>query len=161
MNKDERNSEGLLTHIWGPSFWHVLHSITFNYPTNPKDEEKEQYKIFFKSLCFVIPCCECRGHFTKHIGEGETMFTDEVLENRESLSKWLYNFHNVVNKRLGVLYNLSYDEIHDRYNSYIANCELTDEQRQNAFKNYYNKEAPRISNEYAECFINYAKKKGI
>ena len=35
--------------IWGPPGWLFLHTITFNYPTNPTEEDKKYYKNFFYS----------------------------------------------------------------------------------------------------------------
>ena len=35
---------------WGPGGWEFLHSITFNYPLDPIDTDKENYRIFFNQL---------------------------------------------------------------------------------------------------------------
>ena len=36
FSHDEFNSpDGMLTSVWGPSLWHSLHTISFNYPNNP------------------------------------------------------------------------------------------------------------------------------
>ena len=36
FNKDDYNSsDGMLTYVWGPSMWHTLHTISFNYPVKP------------------------------------------------------------------------------------------------------------------------------
>jgi hypothetical protein len=158
---NERDNEGLLTQIWGPSFWHILHCISFNYPKNPTHDDISHYKNFFKSLCFVLPCCDCRSHFTEHIKEGETKLTDDIFKNRDTLTKWLYNFHICVNKRLGVYYDISYETLCKKYNSYIASCELTSEEKSIAFKNYYNIEAPILKYDLLKYFDNYAKKRGI
>lgn len=158
---DNKSNEGLLTQIWGPEFWHSLHCISFNYPHVPTPEDKNNYKNFFKNLCFVLPCCDCRSHFTECIKSGENMLTDDVFENRNTLTKWLYNFHICVNKRLGINYNITYDDVCNKYNSYIAKCELTPEQKANAFKQYYNKEAPYLSYELAKYFVEYSKKRGL
>jgi hypothetical protein len=158
---DHRSNEGLLTQIWGPSFWHSLHCISFNYPQSPTITDKHNYKIFFKSLCHVLPCCDCRNHFTEHIKSGETILTNDAFENRNTLTKWLYNFHVCVNKKLGVNYNITYDDLCNKYNSYIASCDLTPEQKVIAYKNYYNKEAPYLSYDLAKYFIEYSKKRGL
>ena len=34
-NNDYNSKDGMLTTVWGPSLWHSLHTISFNYPTNP------------------------------------------------------------------------------------------------------------------------------
>ena len=33
--KQYNKGEGMLTSVWGPSLWHSLHTISFNYPVNP------------------------------------------------------------------------------------------------------------------------------
>ena len=40
----------MLTSVWGPSLWHALHCISFNYPVSPTQEEKTRYMDFIKSL---------------------------------------------------------------------------------------------------------------
>ena len=42
--KDYNSNDGMVTNVWGPSLWHVLHTISFNYPVNPTEEQKQQYK---------------------------------------------------------------------------------------------------------------------
>ena len=41
-NSDDYNSgDGMLTSVWGPSLWHYLHTISFNYPVTPTQEQKQ------------------------------------------------------------------------------------------------------------------------
>ena len=40
-NKDFTSGDGMLTSVWGPSFWHVLHTISFNYPVEPTKEDNK------------------------------------------------------------------------------------------------------------------------
>ena len=44
--KDYLSSDGMLTSVWGPSMWHYLHTMSFNYPVNPTQQEKKHYKDF-------------------------------------------------------------------------------------------------------------------
>ena len=48
--KDYMSGDGMLTSVWGPAAWHLLHTISFNYPINPTEENKKQYKEFVESL---------------------------------------------------------------------------------------------------------------
>ena len=34
-SKDYNSGDGMLTSVWGPSLWHYLHVMSFNYPINP------------------------------------------------------------------------------------------------------------------------------
>ena len=35
--------------VWGPHAWKFLHTITLNYPENPTDQNKADYKHFFET----------------------------------------------------------------------------------------------------------------
>ena len=34
-SKDFNSNDGMLTSVWGPSAWHYIHTVSFNYPTKP------------------------------------------------------------------------------------------------------------------------------
>lgn len=163
MNNNEETikSEGLLTTIWGPDLWNSLHNITFNYPKMDADSTTQQnYKNFFESLQYVLPCSVCRDHYTTHIN-GEHALTSNELKNRSTITRWLYDLHCAVNDSTGVNYNISYEDLCNKHESYIADCDFTLEQRAIAYKNYYNKEPQFLKYKYAKCFDKYAKKRGI
>jgi len=155
-------NEGLYTLIWGPIQWEALHNITFNYPHNPTDDIKQKYFNYFTCLADVLPCCTCRDNYKKHINNGETKLTLEHLKSRETLTKWLYNFHKKVCERLGFEYDITYERMCKRYNKFIAKCKFSGEQKKEAFISLYNKEAPIIKHYDALlCFVQYAKERGV
>ena len=82
--------------VWGPVIWHALHYITLGYPVNPTEDQKQKYKMFFSLLSDVIPCSICRTHFSENLIK--MPLSDDVLSTKESLIKWLIDFHNVVNE---------------------------------------------------------------
>ena len=86
---------GLNSNIWGPGAWIFLHSISLTYPNNPTENDKKMYKIFFDSLGYLLPCNECSNHYNDYLLKNP--LTDEVLHNKETLTRWLYNLHNNVN----------------------------------------------------------------
>jgi hypothetical protein len=96
---------------WGPAAWLFLHSVTFQYPENPTDQDKNNYKIFFDSLQNILPCPNCREHYQKNLKENPMN-----LESRESLIKWVIDLHNAVNKKNSKK-EYSYDEVNDLYQS--------------------------------------------
>ena len=81
---------------WGSKAWDFFHSVSFSYPENPTSDQKQSAMDFFKALPFMLPCSTCGNHCQKQLEK----FPPRV-ENREQLTKWLYNFHNMVNQRLG------------------------------------------------------------
>jgi hypothetical protein len=121
-NRDIDINNGLITKIWGPALWIGEHSISFGYPLNPTDEEKLAYKKHFESLADVLPCIYCRNSYKEFISSGDTQLNDAVLENRTTLTKWLYRIHNLVNEKLGVDYGVTYDDVVNKYESFRARC---------------------------------------
>jgi hypothetical protein len=117
---DYNNPNGMLTSVWGPSFWHVLHTISVNYPIKPTRDDKEHYKTFIMSLKYVLPCRYCRTNLTKNLKI--TPLNNEALKNRENFSKWMYKLHETVNKLLGKNSGLKYRDVQDRYEHFRARC---------------------------------------
>ena len=70
--------------IWGPPAWLFLHSITFNYPKNPSENDKNNYNTFFNSLKYVIPCPICKEHYAKNL-----LKLPIRLNTRDDLIRWL------------------------------------------------------------------------
>lgn len=44
---DYNSGDGMLTTVWGPAMWHYLHTMSFNYPINPTQENKNIIEILF------------------------------------------------------------------------------------------------------------------
>jgi hypothetical protein len=167
---DYKNN-GLITKIWGGPGWIFNHSITFGYPLEPTEEQKAKYKNYFISLGDVLPCRLCRESYKKIINTGDTALTDDVLKNRETLTKWLYRVHEAVNAKLEIDYGITYDEMVDRYESFRAKCgvpELTNkgcvaplDYKAFSFKKLYYVDAPIVPLEMVKPFIRLAKIRGI
>ena len=81
---------------FGPSLWQGLHYITLGYPKKPTLEQKQKYKTFFLLLQDTIPCSICANHYSETLKK--MPLSDNVLETRETLVKWLIDFHNIVNE---------------------------------------------------------------
>jgi hypothetical protein len=121
FKKEDFNSpDGMLTSVWGPSLWHSLHAISFNYPTKPNLEQKKNYLDFFKSLKTILPCKYCRINFVNNLKV--VPLNMKTMKNRESLSKWLYNLHEEINKMLGKTSNLTYENVRERYEMFRSRC---------------------------------------
>jgi hypothetical protein len=118
---DEFNSgDGMLTTVWGPPMWHYLHTMSFNYPVNPTDEDKSNYTNFMLSLQYVLPCKYCRINLTTNYRQ--LPLTMEKLKNRESFSRYVYDLHELVNRMLNKKSGLTYDEVRERYEHFRARC---------------------------------------
>ena len=122
--------------IWGSHLWFSLHTITFSYPLNPSNKDKEYYKNFFHSMQHVIPCSICKKNYKRHLIEHPI---DDHLNSRKKIVYWLIDIHNMVNAEIGKkIY--SYDVIIKKYeNVYNKSIELTDNPNVNKNYNYWNK----------------------
>jgi len=121
FNKEHYNSgDGMLTAVWGPPMWHSLHTISFNYPVNPSKEQKDNYYQYFKSLEHVLPCRYCRENYKENL---KTLkFSKTHFKDRDSLSRFVYKLHEMVNKNLGKKSGLSFTQVRDRYENFRARC---------------------------------------
>ncbi len=68
--------------------------ITFAY--NP-EKDKAAMKQFLEVLPFVLPCKFCRSNLISHY---EKLPLEDALDSRDSLSKWMYKIHGLVNEKL-------------------------------------------------------------
>ena len=110
----------MLTAVWGPSLWHTLHTISFNYPRRPSAREKKAYKCFMYSLKNVLPCRKCRENLSVYYSEKP--LTDSWLSSRRSFSLYVYRMHERVNKLLRKKSKLSYCDVRERYEHFRARC---------------------------------------
>jgi len=114
FTEDDYNSHnGMSTSIWGPCMWFFLHTMSFNYPVEPSDEDKHHYREFILSLQHVLPCKYCRLNLTKNF---KTLpLTMEDMKNRHRFSLYIYNLHELINKMLLKKSNLTYEDVRERF----------------------------------------------
>ena len=121
--KDYLSGDGMLTTIWGPSMWHFLHTMSFNYPINPTTEDKTNYRNFILNLRYVLPCKYCRQNLTNNLKSDPLNMSD--MKSRDTFSRYIYKLHETVNKLLGKKSGLSYCDVRERYEHFRSRC--TDE----------------------------------
>ena len=120
--KDFASGDGMLTSVWGPSLWHYLHIMSFNYPINPTSDHKKNYKKFILNLKYVLPCKYCRMNLIKNLKE--LPLRDKDLKNRANFSLWMFRLHEHINKMLGKKSGLTYNQIRERYEHFRARCTI-------------------------------------
>jgi hypothetical protein len=79
---------------WGPGLWIFLHTLTFNYPSNPTWTEKKIMNDYLTQLQYVLPCIHCRSHYKDYL-----LNEPPKLESRSEFVVWMIQLHNDVNKR--------------------------------------------------------------
>lgn len=85
--------------LWGKHFWGTIHYITISYPNSPSDEHKLKVKQFLELLESLLPCENCRFHYSTNLKKYP--LTDEVLSSKYKLVEWAVTLHNEVNGRTG------------------------------------------------------------
>ena len=96
---------------WGNATWFIFHGLAMKV----KDEYPKEYiniLYFFKKICQVLPCPDCKMHATEtnnkaHLG---------LINSNDKLKDYLWQFHNRVNKRLGKKY-FTYEQHNNLYNT--------------------------------------------
>ena len=120
--KEYSSGDGMLTTVWGPSMWHYMHTMSFNYPVKPTISDKKHYKNFILNLQNVLPCRHCRENLKRNFKAHPIRMCD--MKNRETFSRYVYKLHEVVNKMLGKKSGLSYCDVRERYEHFRARCTL-------------------------------------
>ena len=117
---DFNSTDGMLTYVWGPSLWHFLHTMSFNYPVKPNSEDKKNYMKFMKSLKNILPCKYCRINLKKNLKD--TNFSIKKMKDRETFSKYIYDLHNHINNMLEKKSSISFKEVRNRYENFRSRC---------------------------------------
>lgn len=104
------------SHIWGPHFWFVLHTIAMNYPDRANEVTRRKYYDFVQNIPLFIPNSEMGNQFSRLLDKYPV---SPYLDKRESFIRWTVFIHNKVNKIIGKP-ELDLDEAIEKYNaSYI------------------------------------------
>lgn len=119
-DEDYKSNDGMLTTVWGPGMWHFLHTTSFNYPVEPTNKQKHDYRNFVLSLRHVLPCGKCRKNLTKNLRK--LPITMRHMKSRDSFSRYMYALHEHVNKMLGKNSGLTFEQVRERYEHFRARC---------------------------------------
>jgi len=140
--EDYNSNDGMLTTVWGPSQWHVLHTMSFNYPVNPTPQEKRNYRNYILSLKNVLPCGKCRDNLRKNFIKLPLL--KKHMKSRQTFSKYIYDLHELINDMLGKKSGLSYDQVRNTYENFRSRCLATDKEKEK-IQNLLNKTVKKES----------------
>ena len=118
--KDFLSGDGMMTKIWGPAMWHYLHTMSFNYPVNPTNDDKKNYRAFIINLKNVLPCKYCRINLSNNFKKKPIQMCN--MKSRDTFSRYIYELHETVNKMLNKKSNLTYCEDRERYEHFRSRC---------------------------------------
>ena len=117
---DYNSNDGMLTSVWGSSMWHVLHTMSFNYPVSPTDADRHNYYNFIRNLKNVLPCGKCRKNLKKNFKKLPLRMFH--MKNRATFSRYIYDLHEIINTMLKKKSGLSYEDVRERYEHFRARC---------------------------------------
>ena len=156
--KHYNSGDGMITSIWGPSMWHYLHTISFNYPVKPTPFDKKKYKEFILNLQYTLPCKYCRINLTKNFKVHPLKSCH--MKDRDSFSRYIYTLHEIVNKMLNKKSELTYCHVRERYEHFRSRC-TKDEVKKKLFKFKKNKTLKKekgctepLYGKKAKCVLN-------
>jgi hypothetical protein len=81
--------------FWGNPLWYVIHKLAAEYVPSP--ETKAAYTNMMDSFTVLLPCERCRGNLTFKL---EKYPLEPHLKSNDSLFRWTYNIHDLVNKHV-------------------------------------------------------------
>lgn len=117
---DYHSNNGMMTTVWGPPTWHMLHCVSFNYPVVPTTNDQRNYMNFIKTLKCILPCGKCRKNLDKNFKI--LPLEKKHMASRDTFSKYVYDLHENVNKMLGKRSGLTYDDVRSTYEHFRAKC---------------------------------------
>ena len=138
----------MLTTVWGPSMWHYLHTMSFNYPIQPTAADKQHYRDFMLNLQYVLPCKYCRQNLTNNYKVFPLTLSDMV--NRDRFSRYVYKLHEMVNKLLNKKSGLSYCDVRERYEHFRSRC-VDEKPKVFDLKAFKNKQTTRKNKKEKGC----------
>lgn len=119
---DYNSNDGMLTTVWGPGVWHTLHTMSFNYPVEPTDDDKRNYRNFVLNLKYVLPCGKCRKNLRKNFKK--LPLDMKHMASRDSFSRYIYRLHELINKMLNKTSGLTYEVVRERYEHFRSRCTI-------------------------------------
>ena len=112
---------------WGSPAWAHIHFVAHSYPTKPEECDHSSglpigttandFKSFFKYVGKTLPCILCRRSYEQFLSEKPLDFT-----NKNTLTKSIFDLHNMVNKKIGKPIHTDYDLIYETYEKSRSTC---------------------------------------
>ena len=79
---------------WGNATWYLFHTLA--YKLKPEHESEAIILIdHIRTICGHLPCPSCAGHASSTLAAANT----HLIKDRETLIRFLFEFHNKVNIR--------------------------------------------------------------
>lgn len=96
-----------------------MHVVTWTYPDAADAETRKRVFTFLHALADVIPCMRCRVDWKDYLAKNVPAESSPHLDSRASLTKFIVDGHNYVNRKLGKR-EYTYDEARSLYEPNVA-----------------------------------------
>lgn len=99
--------------LWGSNIWCLFHGLSCKINEDKFLYHKDRLIYIIKSICSTLPCPECSNDATAILNT----FNFNTIKNKEDFKVFLFNFHNIINKKLKKpLYEYSNLDIYNNIN---------------------------------------------
>lgn len=95
--------------VWGNATWYLFHTLAEKLRPEHSREAPRLLSLMI-NLCSYLPCDDCSTHARNNLKRANT----RKVRDKESLKKFLWEFHNVVNRQLRKR-EFSYAECTNKY----------------------------------------------
>lgn len=82
--------------LWGNTIWYLFHGLLYKLDENKFLDWRDDFFYILKTICSNLPCPTCKEDANNIIKK--TNFN--TIKNKEDLTKYIFDFHNHVNKKL-------------------------------------------------------------
>jgi len=82
--------------VWGSACWFLFHGLASKIKEDNFDNVKNGLWEQINAICKNLPCHECREHATELMRKSNKNL---ILSSKRNLEMYLFDFHNLVNKR--------------------------------------------------------------
>ena len=103
------SQNGFVSAVWGPAMWLSLHCISMNYPSDPTDADKLNYRTWFEGLENVLPCGTCRKNFKVNLRD-INYNPEKHFESRLMFSYMVFQLHNNIRKMQGKSTDMTFSD---------------------------------------------------
>jgi len=108
---------------WGHIIWYFFHTLAYKLKDTESTHANYLLEIFI-SICHTLPCPYCRTDAVDLLKKANT----SIVKTKPDLIRFMWQFHNIVNKKLGKRYmtfekhNVIYENAStiDAINTYIG-----------------------------------------
>ena len=103
--------------LWGPPCWSLMHVLASRIKQEDFENKKESLWLVINEICNNLPCPKCPQHAVSLMRQTKKA---SILKSKDNLELFLFDFHNLVNKKKGLKlftkeeYNLKYKKANIR-----------------------------------------------